>query len=186
MTLESVMWNNSRNSIPEGVVRREVQPGDILIYWNPSLLGYAIAFKTWHKVSHVALYIGDDKSVEARLDGVNYYPTSYEGVIAVMRPTVTFNLGKALEWFEKGDLLAPEGERVIPRGQGYDWKGILGFLTQGPGKYLAQFCSELLTRLFRWGGIDLFPRADADKVAPFQVLYLPDPPVKVALIGSKR
>lgn len=185
------MWPDSRNSIPEGGVKREIQPGDTLIYWNPSLLGYAIAFKTWHKVSHVALYIGKDENgegrcVEARLNGVNYYPTSYEGVIAVMRPTVPFNLGKALEWFEKGDLSAPEGERVIPRGQHYDWQGILGFLTQGSGKYLAQFCSELWTRLMRWGGIDPFPREDADKVVPFQTLYLPDPPFKAVLIGSKQ
>jgi hypothetical protein len=81
----------------------------------------------------------------------------------VLRPFEPFDVHAARDWFN------------TVRGQDYDWVGLLSFyLARFRGRNNGkQFCSEFATRLFRAAGIDLFPRRDADAVAPGEFLSNP-------------
>ena len=150
-------------------------PGDCLLYapppwsWTPWkvggwLVGKAIAIKTWNAVTHCEAYSGQGTSVASRDGiGVGTYPLRLKGLVTILRPTEPFDLTKAHAWFATVD------------GQGYDWTGLLRFVMWGgrstrddqPSK---QFCSEFLTRWYRRGGLPLFGSADADMIAPAQML----------------
>lgn len=144
-----------------------VQPGDCLLYTPSSIFGALISVKTWHAISHVEVYVGDGQSVASRDgQGVNLYPVRTAQLGYVLRPTSPVDLIQALRWFAK------------VKGQGYDWLGLLRFSWRSeyiPAKLTAnkQFCSEFATRFYRQGGLDPFPREDADAVAPFEFAYCP-------------
>lgn len=150
------------------MTRTELLPGDCLLYAPNSFWSYAIAIKTWNKVSHVETYIGDGFSVASRDGiGVGRYPLRTDTLSYVMRPR-SFDLARALAWFATVD------------GQRYDWIGLSRFVLWGAtpttGKNDRMFCSEFTTRFYRAGGLDPFnDRCDADAVAPAQFLYLPYP-----------
>jgi|SRR3990167_11424585 len=142
-----------------------LKPGDLIAYKPKGFFGWIISVKTWHRVSHVEVYVGNDYSVASRDGiGVGYYRLRTNGVYGVYRPNIPFNLEAAMDWFWKE-----------ANGQKYDWKGILGFSTivkQGDAR--KQFCSEMATRFYRRGGLEPFSKdEDADKIAPFQMTITP-------------
>jgi hypothetical protein len=149
------------------VTTRDLQPGDVLLYAPSSFWTYAIAVKTWNKVSHCEIFIGEGQSVASRDGiGVGQFPLRTSGLTHVVRPP-RVDMGVAMAWFDEVN------------GQGYDWWGLTRFILWGatpannPDK---MFCSEFATRWLRRGGAEPFaPNVDADAVAPAQFLYIPPP-----------
>lgn len=139
-----------------------MKPGDCLLYTPTGVFGIAIAIKTWHSISHCECYVGQGQSVASRDGiGINQYPWRNTQLGYILRPNRPFNLGAAMDWFQG------------VRGEKYDWMGLLRFGWRA--KYVPHcltdnkmFCSEFLTRFYRAGGMDPFPREDADAIAPFQ------------------
>lgn len=144
--------------------RVDLRAGDTLLYAPSSFWSYLIAIKTFNKVSHCECYVGQGQSVASRDgQGVNLYPLRENGLTFVLRPNQPFDLDEALAWF------------TTVKGQQYDWKGLLRFFTWGKVGGIdtqnKQFCSEMLCRLYRAGGLDPFNGCDADSVSPAQFLY---------------
>ncbi len=139
----------------------DVRPGDCLLYGPRGLAGWIIAIKTWHRIAHVEIYVGDGRSVASRDGiGVDLYPLR-EDFTQVRRPTQPFDIVAALLWFQ------------TVRGQAYDWWGLVRFVTWGRVSTQeeaprAQFCSELATRFYARGGFQPFGDEDADAIAPAQ------------------
>jgi hypothetical protein len=141
------------------MTRDQLRPGDCLLYAPNSFWSYAIAVKTWNKISHCEAFIGHGESV-------NKYALRLKGLSFVLRPPATFNLDEAMAWF--ADV----------KGQKYDWIGLSRFILWGAtpttGRNNKMFCSEFLTRWYRAGGYEPFnARCDADSVAPATFLYSP-------------
>jgi hypothetical protein len=141
----------------------DLRPGDNLIYRPCSPFGYLIAIKTWHwNASHCEMYAGNGSSFAARGSGINSYPLRLQNLSYVLRPEPPFDFFKAEHWFYNN-----------AKGQGYDYLGVFSVFTTiaKHGNPRRQWCSELLTRLDRAGGINPFSDlTDADTVAPFQLL----------------
>lgn len=144
----------------------DLRAGDNLIYRPCSLFGYIIAIKTWHwNASHCEMYAGNGMSLAARSSGVGAYPTNLSRLSYVLRPEYPFDFFKAEAWFYKN-----------ANGQGYDYLGVFSVFTtlSRHGHPKRQWCSELMTRLNRAGGLEPFSElTDADTVAPFQFLMSP-------------
>ncbi len=144
-----------------------LQPGDNLIYRPSSLFGWIIGVKTWHlAASHCEMYAGNGKSFAARSSGVDVFDFRESDLSYVLRPEPPFDFYKSENWFYKSS-----------RGQRYDWTGVFGVFTTliKHGSQKRQWCSELLTRLNRAGGLNPFSDlTDADTVAPFQLLTSPN------------
>lgn len=134
-----------------------LKPGDCLLYRNTwSFIGWVIRVKTWSPVNHVEVYIGDGHVISARSTGTRIYPVTFDNLYEVRRPTETVDLSAAMKWFME-----------VANGQGYDWLGLLRFVQLGKPSLIKQFCSELATRWFRKGKVELFTaETDADKVSP--------------------
>lgn len=144
-----------------------LKPGDCLLYAPQGLYGWAIAIKTWHAISHVEIYRGRGRSLAARdRIGVGEFDLRLGALAHVLRPAAPFDFARALETFYR-----------VYAGQGYDWLGLLRFAWRAkvvPDRFdNKQFCSEFATRFYRAGGLDPFPREDADAIAPFQFLLSP-------------
>ena len=148
-----------------------LQPGDAVLYFHHSLIGWLIALKTWTKVAHVEIYRGAGVCNGGRVSyssrfqsGVNAYPLRLDGVAAVVRPTQPLDLLAADAWFE-----------AHARGQPYDWLGLLCFtLARRRGENHKMFCSEMATHYYRTAGLEPFnPRWPADRVPPSFFLVSP-------------
>ena len=140
----------------------DIQPGDCLLYRPTSLFGWLIAVKTWTKVSHCEIALGDDMAAASRDGlGVNLYPLRTADLAYVLRPNHPFDFARAADWFQS------------VRGQKYDWKGLLCFtLAAKQGAKDRMFCSEFATRFYRAGGFVPFGDVmDADKVPPSLFLF---------------
>jgi hypothetical protein len=139
-----------------------LQPGDHLLYSPTGFFGLLIAVKSWHKIAHIEVYVGNGSSIASRDGvGVGLYPFREDDLAYILRPNQPIDLEKGLAWF-----------RTV-QGQGYDWLGLLRFAWRSeyvPEKAHEnkQFCSEFVTRFDRQMGFDPFPREDADAIAPFQ------------------
>lgn len=145
-----------------------IKPGDCLLYRPASWIGWAIAIKTWHAVSHCEAYVGLGCSVAARgpqdgKGGVGAYGLRLDGLAHILRPRAPFDIDAAARWFH-----TVEGQR-------YDWWGLFRFFTVGGEQpHDRMFCSEFLTRWYRNGNLEPFqPDEDADGIAPFQFLTSP-------------
>lgn len=139
-----------------------IEPGDCLLYRPKGVVGWIIATKTWHKIAHVEVYIGNGKSVASRDGiGVGLYDWRKAELCAVLRPNTQFQLVPALDIFNRKY-----------RGQGYDFMGLLRFGMRAPVDKVRfnnkQFCSEFVTRFYRAGLLDPFNGEDADAIAPFE------------------
>lgn len=154
-----------------------LQPGDVLLYrpgklrdgWAGWFFGLLIAIKTWTRVSHCEVYIGDKKSVASRDGrGVAKYPLRLKGLGFVLRPKKQpVDMLHGLKWFYSS---------TGPNGHGYDWWGLLvfsGFLhrlkVSMPNR---DFCSEFLCRWCRDGTLNpLFnDQWDSDRTPPSMIL----------------
>lgn len=135
-----------------------LQSGDVLLYGPKGFFGKVIAFKTWHPIAHVEVYIGDDHAVASRDgQGVGLYVARTGDIKHVLRPNVPLDLVAALHWFE------------TVKGQPYGWMDLLqfaGFGANGKG----MVCSPCATEFLRAGGVPVFGNEPAIKIAPFQFL----------------
>lgn len=144
----------------------KLKPGDVLLYTGTGFFSWVIRVKTWSTISHCEIYDGHGYSLASRDgQGVDRYPLRREGLTAVMRPKDPLDLRTGHRWFEEE-----------ARGQGYDWLGLLAFTSaRWQGKNNGKmFCSEFLVRFLRWCGVDPFPDADADAIAPGQFRTSPE------------
>lgn len=145
-----------------------VRPGDCLLYRPRGVFGWIIAVKTWHRIAHVEVAIGDGEAVASRDGvGVGRYPLRLEDLAYILRPRAPFNLSAALRWFATVD------------DQRYDWVGLMRFVLVGSvakvANNRAQFCSEFATRFYRAGALEPFHASeDADAIAPATFLLSED------------
>lgn len=148
-------------------VRDFLKPGDCLLYRPDSLMGLFIMLKTWRRVSHTEIFVGNSMSVAARgpqdgVGGVGLYALRTSGLAYILRPMDAFRLGDAMQWF--GTVA----------GESYDFWGLLRFFCISAAKPDRMFCSEFATRFYRRGGMEPFtPDTDADTVAPGELLLSP-------------
>ena len=136
------------------------QPGDILLFNRTSPFNWIIRVKTWSRYTHVEVHDGQGTTFAARNgQGCGEYLQDLEGLALVLRPPVgAFDRIAARKWFY--------GQHIYR--QGYDWVGLLNFMyARAAGRRNGKmFCSEFATRYLRSGGFGVFPRTDADTVAP--------------------
>lgn len=139
-----------------------MRPGDVLLYSGSGFFSRIIKIKTFSHISHCEVYDGHGMSVASRDGvGVGRYPVRFRDLVYVLRPGSPFDVLKARRWFKTVD------------GQGYDWIGLLAFVS---AKYQGRsnrrmFCSEFSTRYLRSGGFEPFgvqhgKPYDADGIAP--------------------
>jgi hypothetical protein len=150
-----------------------VRPGDVVLFSRQGFYNRLIQAKTWSRVSHVEVVAQPGTpgtrtalpmTVASRNGrGVGYYPFDDEGLHCVLRPVALFDQDAAWRWF------------LTVNGQGYDWVGLVAFLSaKWQGKENGrQFCSEFATRYLRAGGIDPFNGYDADGISPGEFLKSP-------------
>ena len=142
-----------------------IQLGDALLYFDSaSPMDWAIAVKTFTKVSHIEIYVGYGKSIAARPGvGCGKYPLRRDGLVAIRRPIKPFDLNAAMAWFTRS-----RGVHPAPCREDYDWKGLLCFtLAVKQGSPDKMFCSELALRFYRHGKFEPFaPELDADTTPP--------------------
>ena len=141
-------------------------PGDVILYRPSSIIGWIIAIKTWSFVSHVECYIGNNKSIGARPEGVNIYPLRNDKYVSyILRPTEPFDIVKAMEWFNKE-----------AKGDKYDIGGLFGFFLTHNTKlhFDKEFCSMLAAMWYDAGDCFLFNSTyPENKIAPAQFLQTP-------------
>lgn len=142
-----------------------LRPGDVLLYRGSGFWSWWIRTKTWAPVSHCEGVVSPTEVVAARNAGVRRYPLTRTHLYAVARPEEPFDVVAAMAWF-----------RDHAEGQGYDWWGLANFINWriGGKPEAKQFCSELLVRWFRAGGIHPFNDTYApDKTSPGMFLASP-------------
>lgn len=151
-------------------------PGDVLLYGAKGFYGKIIAIKTWHGIGHVEVFIGGGFSVASRDgQGVGRYDARLLDIKHVLRPTVPFDLTKALAWFF-----------TDANGQPYGWWDLLHFIgiaKDGQG----MVCSPFATEFLRAGGVPIFNNEPAIKVAPFMFLlseFLKEVPIDNAEVAA--
>lgn len=141
-----------------------LQPGDCLLYAGKGLFDWVIAARTAHWTSHVEIAgLSPGMSWASRNGlGVNYYPTRFEGLSHVLRPTRRGGLcqiGDATTW------------AVSIVGTPYGWLELLNFVGL-PIRNHGMFCSQFATEFYRHAGWQIFPDSDPSDVEPFRFLDL--------------
>jgi len=126
---------------------RLLQPGDCILYRPVDVFDWAVALKTWTRVSHVEVYAGDHCSVASRNGkGVGKYPVRLHDVAAVRRPGPGFDLAKALRWFD-----------TYADGQKYGWRTLLSFVCLNSSPVEGHMiCSEFAAEFYKAGDWPLF------------------------------
>jgi hypothetical protein len=126
-----------------------LKPGDCLLYRPVDVFDWAVALKTWTRVSHVEVYIGDHKSVASRNgSGVGEYLVRLHDMAAVRRLGEGFNLEQALRWFD-----------AVAEGQKYGWRTLLTFLLLNNSAIEGEMiCSEFAAEFYNAGGLPLFAK----------------------------
>lgn len=144
----------------------DLVPGDVLLYRGTGWVSQAIRIKTWSDVSHAELYVGEGRTVTARLKGgADYFRVTDRDLAYIYRPHHTWAADPALAQFDQA-----------MRGQKYDLLGLLlSFYAVRQGRDNRRaFCSEVVTRVLRWGHVEPFAiDFDADAVAPAQFKQTP-------------
>jgi hypothetical protein len=123
-----------------------LQPGDCLLYAPSDVFDWGVVLKTWTRVSHVEVFIGDSYSVASRNGkGVGKYPVRLDHVAAVRRPGPQFDLAAAMNWFGTVD------------GQKYGWRTLLSFVLLNNNPIEGHMiCSEFTAGFYRAGKNPLF------------------------------
>lgn len=137
-----------------------LRAGDILLYYPAGVFGKLIALKTWHKISHVEIYDGNQKSWASRDGkGVNLYPLRLSELAYVLRPSRRLNLDQGRAY----------GRSLI--GTPYGWYDLLQFVGFSVNRK-GIVCSPFAAGLLRAAGWQVFPTDPLEKIAPFQFLDL--------------
>ena len=134
-------------------------PGDCLLYQGSSLFSWLIRVKTWSYISHVEVFIGNERALASRDgEGVSNYHLRLEGLVEVLRPTDAFDLDAGIAWY--GTV----------KGRPYDWRQLFTFLKAGRRQLEneeAFFCSEFANAFYRKCGLFAFSRTyPSTAVAP--------------------
>jgi hypothetical protein len=138
-------------------MHHDLIPGDVLLYKATGFYGKVIALKTWHNIGHVEVYIGESRSAASRdRKGVGLYPVRFADLAYVLRPIVPFQLRAALDWFHRDANGLPYGwaDLLFFAGLNINRKGIV--------------CSPFATQFLRAGGVPVFNKEMAERIAPFQ------------------
>lgn len=154
-----------------------LRAGDILLYRPKGIFGRIIQIKTWHRISHVEIYAGNQRSYASRDgQGVNVYPIRLSELAYVLRPTVPLDLAKGQAYVD------------TMKGTPYGWLDLLDFAGLNVDR-TGIICSAFATEYLRAAGWDVFPTDPARYVSPFQFLdlvgngcviaYGPDPKLPV-------
>lgn len=141
---------------PKLQIPQDLMPGDILGYKGMAI----VRWKTDGKAGHVAVYIGDGQCVTALTNGgVGIYPLSVQGdLVWVRRPSGSFNLQTALDWFARVD------------GKKYGWDDIAGVaglhqIQQGNDDQMD--CSDTSSSFLEAGNAAQFdPAYDHEAITP--------------------
>lgn len=138
---------NNQPTILSPFTFRLLQPGDCILYRPVDVFDWAVALKTWTRVSHVEVYVGNRYSVASRNGkGVDEYPTRETDVAAVRRPGPDFDLERAMRWFD-----------ACARGQKYGWRTLLSFALMNSSPVEGHMiCSEFAAEFYKAGGLPLF------------------------------
>ncbi len=148
-----------------------LEQGDVLLYRPGNLrngvmgwfFGLLITLKTWTRISHAEVYIGDNQAMASRDGkGVAKYPLRRDGLAYVLRPKAAPDMLQGFRWFYSN-----------ANGQKYDWMGILVFtLAVKQGAKDRMYCSEFACRFYRDGfGVPLFADTwDSDRTPPSMLL----------------
>lgn len=127
-----------------------IQPGSVLLYNTPDDLVDEIITRTG-PAAHVEFYEGGGQSLASRNGvGVNRYPYRVEGLLAVLPIKTGWNsptdyVKRFSTWFE------------TVKGQGYDWKGLEGFVVDSVTQSQAHwFCSAFVAKGSQMAGFPLF------------------------------
>lgn len=132
-----------------------LRAGDVLLYSPKGAFGWLIKFHTGGPVAHVEVYMGNSQALASRDKlGVGLYPWRDTELAYVLRPA-TFDVSRALAWFET------EG-----KGQPYGWLDLAQFCgyytVNGPG----MVCSPCATRVLRAAGVPIFRAYPAERIEP--------------------
>src|SRR5258708_6530968 len=115
-----------------------------MLFGPASVFGWLIRFKTWHRVSHVEVYMGNGLSAASRdVKGVARYPVRIDHIAMILRPTIPFNMESANKYVDS------------MTGTPYGWLDLLNFTgihVNAPGIV----CSPFATNLLRAAGIPVF------------------------------
>lgn len=128
------------------LTRAALAPGDVLLYSGRGPFSLAIRLVTASRYTHVEMFDGDGQAWASRDGiGVGRYPFRADGLALALRlhPSVPFALDGARAFWQGAD------------GEPYDWPGLavsrLPFLQNRTSDERAQFCSEAMTRAYRYG-----------------------------------
>lgn len=127
-----------------------IKPGAFLLYNTPGDLVDEIITRTG-PAAHVEFYEGNGQSLASRNGvGVDRYPYRKEGLIGILYPKTGWNslddyVKAFTTWFE------------TVKGDGYDWKGLEGFVVDSVTQSQAHwFCSAFASKGSEMAGFPLF------------------------------
>ncbi len=137
----------------------------ISLYHGTSLLDKGILFFSRGGFTHAAIYLDDDRVVEA-------YP--FKGIRIRNSLTESLKHDCSIEVYHvptsatQDEIIKEFLAKQV--GKGYDYWSIIGFVIyathEGRKSYGRWFCSELVFSAFRQAGINLLERVEAWKVSP--------------------
>lgn len=155
--------------VPDEPTQLLLKQGDILLYkpmgfsWKHPMgwvFGQLISAKTWHRVSHVEIYDGNENSLASRDgQGVGRYNFRRSELTYVLRPTVKLDFTAGEKWFD------------TMKGTPYGWLDLAVFVGV-PIDKAGIVCSPFAAAYLRACGWDVFPADPINKIAPFQFLDL--------------
>jgi hypothetical protein len=161
-------------------IESALKPGDCLLYRPSGVFGRIIAIKTWHRISHVEVFIGTSTitdqteytSVASRDGkGVNFYQTRTSELAYILRPQASLDLAAGIRY----------ARRLV--GTPYGWTDLLNFIGFSiDAKGIV--CSPFATGFYRACGFNIFPTDDINKIAPFQFLDLVGHGFEIIPIGE--
>lgn len=135
-----------------------LKPGDCLLYRPSGIFGWVIRLKTWHRISHVEVYVGNGLSSASRDGiGVNLYPLRTDHLAYVLRPNFSFDPVKA---------------RAFTRlwaGTPYGWLDLLDFTGLIKIDKRGIVCSPWATKVYRLFH-RIFGSETENVIAPFEFL----------------
>jgi uncharacterized protein YycO len=138
-------------------------------YYGKSFGSWVIRFRTWSKVTHVALVdLETMRTCEA-----------WKGSVQIVgSPMELHTPGTHIAFYELKDELSELQEQELwgfleeQEGKPYDWGAILGFglrrNKEDPNKW---FCSELAAAAYELVGVPLLERIDRYKIYPELLTY---------------
>jgi Permuted papain-like amidase enzyme, YaeF/YiiX, C92 family len=208
-TPSAPMLRFQSNSIaPAAFLEREVlQPGDILLTAEPTLISASIRLVTFAPVSHAAVYVGDRQVVEAVRTGVRV--RDLEEILA--EATVALVLRYPVLTAEQAALIREYA--VNKSGAGFNFLGItlnipisisrrvcevpfvsaavrdaciraMGVLHQLAPSQSELFCSQLVLQAYRHAGVPV-TAADARLISPADILHMREGDVSSVKISKQ-